>query len=129
MAAFRLVYWHDQRPTKDQVERILLDFFGDFLVPPMKWEAGRWLVHLRGHYSEMFASMGEQFRLPAVWGVEGVEETESDRERWIEVYLHQDGGPDSEFMCVITRRQDDATNALATHFAERMARAFRGQLE
>ncbi len=54
---------------------------------------------------------------------EGMPPESANESRWIEVYVAAD------YADIITRDQDDVTNAIARGFAERIARKWKGRLE
>lgn len=70
----------------------------------INWSHDRWFIHL-----------GSQNAMSSMVEVE----------RWIEVYL----SPNADNIDVITRQQDNFTNAVAEGLADRLARRFNGRRE
>jgi len=111
MALDRFVnFKKDRRPTKKQVELVVRNFFGE--CGTVEWNEDRWTVSLPGK---------------PTWVFEGIEDDMMSRmrntERWIEVYWGRSN------VDVITRLQDEFTNALALGLAEVFARYWEGELD
>jgi len=118
MALDRFVrFKKDRRPKRDDVERLLRNFFGEGATTSIDWEGGRFYVTLPGHLTFPFAGLTEEttnMELATQW---------DDRGRWIEVYVARTN------VDVITRGMDEYTNALADHIAEMLARFWNGELD
>lgn len=99
MALDRFVTWHKERPTQRQIETALRRFVGG--AATIKFSESRYHVKLPGTPTYVFASTQPQ-----------------QKERWIEVYVDKDGN----YVDIITRSQDEFTNALAEGFADSIAR-------
>lgn len=110
MALDRFVYFKkDRRPTEKEAELVVRNYFGG--CGTVEWSDDRWIVSLPG---------------TPTWVFEGIEPgtaRERNAERWIEVYLGDDN------VDVITRRQDEFTNALASGLAEVFARYWEGEVD
>lgn len=127
MACDRFVYWNECRPTKQEIQFVLEDFFGAAGVVTWGWTtpgcpvdgtgapscSDRFFVTLVGNKSESFRRIPEAaaFVDPDI------------RERWIEVYIGKDN------IDVITRLQDEYTSTLASGVAKLFARCWEGRLE
>jgi hypothetical protein len=110
MACDRFIYWNDdQRPTKDEIGKILEDYFGAFATE-IRWNQDRFVVSLVGDGTSMFNRVSGAYRVP-------------NGSRWIEVWMEK-GSLD-----VITRLADNATSALADELARRLARFYCGRLD
>jgi hypothetical protein len=96
-------------PTQDQVGLVLRNFMGR--VGSVEWHEDRFLVGVPGKPTRTFEGIGER-PMPTIL----------NEERWIEVWP----GPTLD---VITRRQDEFTNALAHRLAEIFARYWGGVVE
>lgn len=110
MALDRFVHFKDRKPTEKQVELVVRNYFGD--CGTVEWSHDRWIISLPG---------------TPTWTFEGIEKdsrasTRND-ERWIEVH-HGDDSVD-----VVTRHQDDLTNALAAGLANAFARYWNGEVD
>lgn len=111
MALDRFIYWNNaERPAPDEIMDVLQHFLGGF-AQRIERSSNGCIATLVGNHSEMFET------------TPGIRGARASDERWIELFFSDDA------LDIITRRQDDATNALATHFAERVAKAFDGRLE
>lgn len=111
MALDRFVHFEmGRKPTKKQVELVVRNYFGG--CGTVEWSQDRWIVSLPGK---------------PTWAFEGIEvdvmpQSRND-ERWIEVYVGDDN------VDVITRRQDEFTNALAAGLAGAFARYWDGEVD
>lgn len=118
MASDRFVHFKkDRRPTREEIERLLGNFFGDGTTTSIEWEGGRFYVSLPGHLSFPFAGLMDE-----VTSME-MATAEDDRGRWIEVYVARTN------VDVITRGMDEYTNVLADGLAEVIARFWDGELD
>lgn len=120
--------WMEHPPNAGELELLLEDFLGGFLErgefceqdrPSLVWKDGRWFATLVGWDSHAlrrapFITDAMRAYYAQVHGV---------RQRFIEVYIGDD------YVDVITRQADDATNALADRLAELIARCWKGRLE
>lgn len=101
MSLDRFVYWRThRRPSRAEIRHILVDFFAG--VGSVRWRGDRWWVLLPGVCSHA---------LRRARGIDrGYARTYADpRERWIEVWPDRDG----TCIDIMTRTQDELTNALA----------------
>ena len=123
MARDTFVYWKNEKPTKDEVQTILEDYLAG-MVTSLTWRGGRFYVILPGAPSWPFQRVG-----PA---------TPAQRGAWLELAREMDGAPrsrcfevylDAEYVDVITRHDDEVTNAIASTFARLCARAWNGRVE
>jgi hypothetical protein len=113
MARDRFVYWGKERPTKEQAEDVIKNYFHD-AYQRIEWKRGRFFVDLVGTHSHPLKDV-----LPVHPGqLEG-----QFGERWIEVYL------DEGYLDVITRQQDAFTENCADGLARVLALAWDGRLE
>jgi hypothetical protein len=102
------VYWAPRYRSVAAVGNELHQYFGDLAkVISLAEGQSRWLVDLTGR---------PEWR-------PGLTAKDLYDSRWIEVFVSE------EYIDVITREMDDATNALARGFAERCARKWEGRLE
>ena len=109
MAFDRFVIWNGKGPEKEHIKEVLEDFLNG-ISSSIEWvDENTLIATLIGTGSSMFRRHGG--KLPY------------REERWIEVYVI----PKS--IDVITRMQDDLTNALAHEFATRCAMFWDGKLE
>jgi hypothetical protein len=106
-----VICWHGQAPAKHEVQRVLENFFAGVQADPVQWrqDRNRWFIHLPGKPS------------PALRGLAACAACRDD-ERWIEVW------PGPTYLDVITRQQDEFTNALAEGLARLLARWFKGRI-
>lgn len=112
MACDRFVDFKERRPTKEETEKVLRDFFGPDAAE-IDWDGGRFYIMLPGKCSFPFASLPISLTNPFA---------EGERERWIEVYVEDDQ------FDVITRGHDEYTNVIADGIAAMFARFWKGQL-
>lgn len=113
MACDRFVYWNERKPTKEEIQLVLEDFFGP--VAKVEWheDQNRFYATIVGEKSPPFRRIKDAH--PFV-------DTEVS-ERWIEVYVDDDN------IDVMTRMQDELTNVLAAGVAKMFARYWEGRLE
>ncbi len=109
MSFDRFVYFEKSAPTQEDIQKVLGNFLGG--VGTIEWKRDRFFVALPG--TPTLASAGFPEAIP--YGMR-------PEERWIEVW-YKDNGLD-----VITRDQDDFTNALASALAEIFARFWKGKV-
>lgn len=115
MAYDRFVYWGERRPTYDEVVRVVRNVLG--YAGTIEEKAGKkglpWLVAtLPGKPTlalDGIAKMATQCEMP--------------KERWFEVFVHADS------VDVLTRQQDEFTNAVADAVAETLKRYWAGSDE
>ena len=115
MALDRFVYWNKRRPSEEDLEKIILKFFGAGGVVQRKTKTDAWghvsnkiwwLVSLSGKPSHPFNDLVEHDLNASL-----------NAERWIEICA-----TDLESnIDIITRSQDHFTNALAEHLAKGIA--------
>lgn len=119
MASDRFVYWTDRRPTVEEVERVLrntvgyagcVDRKGGERAPAgeMPW----FVVTLAGKPT---------LALDGIADVAAQVRGDMPTERWFEVVVHGDKCVD-----VLTRMQDEFTNAIARSVAETLKRYWGG---
>lgn len=118
MALDRFVYWRDERPTFDEVVRVIRNTLGYAGV--IEEKSGKkgavWLVvTLVGKPTNALEGIAPNLppsseMLPA--------------ERWFEVFFHDDRAVD-----VLTRQQDEFTNAVAKSVADTLRRYWAGSDE
>ena len=114
MASDRFVNWKDKKPTQEEVERVLQDYFHE-AATEIVWKEDRFLVTLVGKNSYPLTriSGGAPICIPDE-GWEG---------RYMEVWLGEDS------LDVLTRRQDEFTMRVADGLAALFARFWQGKLE
>lgn len=110
MSQDNFVWWQDSKPTKKEIELVIIQFFGG-AVTDIVYKQETFIVHLVGQYSEPLKGLGvDRYEL-------------CGEPRTIEVHA----GPDC--LDVLTRMQDEFTNALATRLAKIFARRWGGRLD
>ena len=113
MALDRIINWQKRKPTQKQLGWLLADFVAD--AGQVKWIKDRYCVELRARSS------------PCLRRMEGVHAgyvvSIRDDVRWIEVWS------DQECTYVMTRQQDEFTNAIAVGLVEVLARFWEGKIE
>jgi hypothetical protein len=118
MASDVFVHWTtDDRPSREQVEMVIRDFFGD-AATEIHWDANRFFVTLVGKWSRALARVvNEDARemLAALAPESGG--------RYLEVFIHEDA------VDIITRHQDDFTHACQAGLAAVFARRWKGRIE
>ena len=107
MSLDRFIEFDGDYPTRDEIESVLRNFFGT--AGEVEWSRDRFYVTLPGKTTFSYAGMVDV-------------ERPTGEERWIEVYP---GNP----MDVITRKQDEFTNALAVGLAKTFARFWEGKID
>lgn len=95
MASDRFIRWGEDRPTKEQIQFVLEDYFGS--AAEVKWDKDRFYVTLPGKPSFPFRRIVPDMARAA----------ETQDERWIEVWMNEDS------LDVMTRMMDHYTNDLA----------------
>jgi hypothetical protein len=100
-------------PGRDAVQVVIEDFLGG--IGSIEWSGDRFIVTLPGK-----GTLALQRTSPVFAGVEGFCHEDG---RWFEVWFGDD------CIDVITRFQDDFTNALAKRFASIIAHWWEGKLE
>lgn len=115
-----------RRPCRREIEPILEDFFNG--AAQIEWNTDRYFVSLPGTVSFAFR------RLPYFKGTpradHAQEEYNEKRERWIELWTGKVAdGEAIDKIDVLTRHQDDYTNALADSLAKIVALYFDGEQE
>lgn len=113
MALDRFINFKEKRPTKEEVELVLGNFFGPEAAK-IEWHNGRFYITLPGKNSSPYASLPDAPFDPF---------KNTNQERWIEVYVSE------EQFDVITRGHDDYTNVLAAGIAKVFAQHWEGELE
>lgn len=120
MAADRFIHLPDHDPVTfpTALERVVRDFFGQGATS-IRWEGDRWFVTLPGKPSDALASTPYRHYVR--------EDT-----RWIEVWYDdaRDLAAGEPFSIdVMTRSQDQYTNALAEGLTQCLTTAFQGERE
>lgn len=117
MANDRFVYFHRDKPTKDNVQHVLEDFVSDAGTVRWSEEQGRFYVDLPGkHRWALRRIFPESVRARA-------EQEQENEGRWLEVFLHVEGGAIVS-IDVTTRFQDQFVNAIAEGIAAAFIHAF-----
>lgn len=114
MALDRFIYWNERRATPQQIEMLLHDYLGG--IGELCWDKDRYYVTLPGKPTFPFKHLE-----PTMVGA--IENAESQRERWIEIWFGDD------CLDVITRQTDHFTNDIAKGLAEMIANYWEGRLE
>lgn len=118
MAADRFVYFHRDKPTRDNVEHVLEDFVSD--AGCVRWSAERFYVDLPGkHRWALRRIFPESVRARA-------EQEQENDGRQLEVYLHTDDDGAIVSIDVMTRLQDQFVNAIADGIVTSFVHAFAG---
>lgn len=117
MALDRFVYWRDRRPTYDEVVRVVRNTLG--YAGTIEEKNGKkglpWLcVTLPGKPTNALEGIAPNLPLS---------EEMLPEERWFEVFVHDD------CVDVLTRMQDEYTNAIAKSVAETLKRYWEGSDE
>lgn len=115
MALDRFVYWESERPTQEEVGQVCEDYVKGLGAVEWNDPQSRFYIHLTGAYScPQDRAKGGRFARPAPEpGFEG---------RYIEVWIGED------CLDIMTRHQDDVTNAIAEGLAKFFARFWKGRL-
>lgn len=117
MAQDRFINFNERRPSRAETESVLRHFIGDAGVVVWDAEQSRFMIHLVGSGSFPFieiAGVPEWSRTHAQYHPDG---------RWIEVMY-----TDTQFD-VLTRQQDEYTNAVADGIARAFARFWNGHVD
>lgn len=112
MSLDRFVYWKDKRPKATDVGKVLRNFIGE--SGKVTWTGGRWFCTFPGkptHPLKDVPGFPQEKLIPP-----------RDDERWFEVYCADDN------IDIITRMQDEFTNAVALGFQDLCARIWEGKL-
>lgn len=107
MAVDRCIFWTKERPTREQLQFVLEDFFSG--IGTVEWveDQSRWYVTLPGQVRHALARVAhETIQRLAEW------QLANPWKRWIEVFVADD------HIDVMTRQHDQITNALAAGFHE-----------
>lgn len=110
----RVVRWKEQRPTAEQLQLLLEDFFNG--AAELRWDQDRWFCALPGKPCEPFKRLRDDV-------VTRDSQMGMDITRWIEVWLSD------ESVYVMTRHADRFTNALAEELANLLAWGWKGERE
>lgn len=103
-------------PTVRDLQLVLEDYLGAY-AQKVYWKSGCWTALLVGQNSWPLRRLAPNLPLAGAYA------EEAKRSRWIEVFLGDD------YVNVVTRSHDEATNALADGFAELVARYWQGKFE
>jgi hypothetical protein len=123
MALDRVICWKGTRPSQEQIQHYLEDFFGGFATS-IEWRVDRWFVFLVGAPTYAFRRQPDIApHMIEARALDAVNDDGTSRPRWIEVW------PSWECLYVMTRMTDEATNSLAKGLAERFAQFWKGDLE
>jgi hypothetical protein len=115
MSRDRFVRWNQGKyPTVDKIKIVCEDYFKG--LGTVEWRGDRFFVLVHGTLTYALNRIGAYKQPDPEPGFD---------ERWIEVWQKEDN------LCldVITRQQDEVTNALADGLAKLFARFWRGCLE
>jgi hypothetical protein len=115
-----VVHWTSPHPIpqRDQLERFIEDYVRG-VATQVYWDKDRFFIDLPGGLS--FACTREPPDYPK-FARDSYHHANGDP-RWIEVWSNNE-----DAIYVMTRRQDDITNAIADGFGHHLARAFRGRV-
>jgi hypothetical protein len=118
MSSDVFVYWNKGKPipTKDEVERVIVQFFGE-TAKAVTWDQDRFFVTLIGTWSHPLRGIADISP-----GLLGMGEPPYSA-RCLEVW------PSKGSLDVITRMQDEYTNTCAMGLAKVFARYWEGELE
>src|SRR6266404_9472751 len=96
MAQDRFIHFGDEKPSHEQMQMVLEDYFGSFAKVLWDPNGARWEALLDG---------------PPSFALDRIDRPrpEPQLRRWIEVILSNDGS----VLDILTREMDEATNALA----------------
>jgi len=114
MSQDRFVTFDKRKPTRDEVESVLRNYFDE--AADIKWADDRWIATLPGKWSFPFVEIVGYSPRPR-----------EIAERWIEVYVGKRSKVGN--LDVITRQQDEYTNVLADGLARMFARYWEGKLD
>ena len=121
MPSDNVVNWKDERPSRQEIQQIIEDYFGAVLAS-IEWKQTqqRFYVCLVGDWSHPLARVGDEHARQMVAAIK----PEGDlARRWIEVFI------DREYVDVMVRMGDPFTSAAARHLAAQMANRWAGELE
>lgn len=116
MAGDRFVRFRKDAPTHDHVQRILENYFAGCGVITED-QPQHWMIVLPGKATSPFDGIPGGLRHP----------TFGNEERWLEVVLT--GAKTNASLDVLTRAQDEFTNAIADGLARAFARFYRAKLD
>lgn len=111
MTLDRFIHFKERRPSHEEAERIIKHYIGE--AGSIEWVIDRWMVTLQGLVSHPFEGMG----VPEI-------PKEARTERWLEIYF-QPNKP----MDIMTRMQDEFTNAVADQLAKAFGRFYKAELQ
>jgi hypothetical protein len=101
-------------PTKKDLRLAAEDYLGD-LLQEVRWAEDRWIVTIKGQRSHPLQRLVD----PKVLFLA----QEPDDGRWFEIWFK------GKTVDIITRRQDELTNNIASGFARLIARFWEGELD
>ena len=104
MARDLFVYWQDDKPSQEVLGLVLRNYLGE--IGEIEFKNSTWFCTLPGKRTHPFKNVPGFAQKACVDGAE---------ERWFEVFWHDD---EINAIDIITRQQDDFTNAVAVGFAE-----------
>lgn len=116
MSLDRVIRWTGHKhkpPNRLELRRFLTDYVG--AAGKCEWRKGVFFVTLIGKPSLPFKRLAT-FTFPDAVLMYG-------DERWIEVW------PEKKFIYIVTRRQDEFTNAIAAGMTKAIARFWQGRIE
>ena len=109
MARDRFIYWQrERRPTVKEAASVAANFFGESIATEVVADGQRITISIRGGSTDPYRGLGAK-SMPI------------RPDRWIEVFLADDN------LDVITREQDQLTNALADGLAMAYATFWHGR--
>ena len=107
MATDRIIQFSEQLPNRDDISRFLTNYVGE--SGSLEWVGCVAILSLQGSLSRPFT-------------LDDRETEQDDRERWIEVWIHD------EVINVLTREMDSFTVDIANGIARRIAGLWCGNL-
>ena len=120
MACDRFVYFEKGKvPPLEDIGKVLEDYLGAVLSLN-RCAGDRFMVHLQGIQSWPFRRVADP---DSEMAKANREEAKHEHGRWIEVVFGDDN------IDVLTRRQDELVNNIASGFAKLVARYWHGRLE
>jgi len=114
MAWDRFIHKCQKKPTKRVLRIAAEDYLGD-LLQEIRWMGDRWIVTIKGERSHPFKRLVD----PKILFLD----QEPKDGRWFEIWVK------GKTVDIITRRQDELTNNIASGFARLVARFWEGKLE
>ena len=117
MSQDRIIIWKKKRPSKRDIGIIASDYFGE--IAEVRWEDDRYFCKVVGMTSYPLKNIPAAIEMFPVGQVGGV----PIGERSIEIWLNK------SYMYIITRLQDEITNAMAEGLATVFTRFYQAERE